>query len=148
MSHKDINTVYSYNHLFARYRFRYTITILDIIYRLVFYLKLSSTLYVCPYLTGNNTLCLRYEPKRLMLYICLWRWYINITITILDIIHRLVFYLKYNVSETEFCLRLEVVRTVVRTQLGAIDEASPCHRTGSKTSGQRQNPVSKTSYFK
>jgi hypothetical protein len=26
----------------------------------------------------------------------LWRWYINITITILDIIHRPVFYLKLN----------------------------------------------------
>jgi hypothetical protein len=26
----------------------------------------------------------------------LWRWYINITITILDIIHRPVFYLKHN----------------------------------------------------
>jgi hypothetical protein len=25
----------------------------------------------------------------------LWRWYINITITILDIIHRPVFYLKH-----------------------------------------------------
>jgi hypothetical protein len=28
----------------------------------------------------------------------LWRWYINITITILDIIHRPVFYLKHDVS--------------------------------------------------
>jgi hypothetical protein len=27
----------------------------------------------------------------------------SITITILDIIHRPVFYLKYNVSETEYC---------------------------------------------
>jgi hypothetical protein len=26
----------------------------------------------------------------------LWRWYINITVTILDIIHRPVFYLKLN----------------------------------------------------
>jgi hypothetical protein len=26
----------------------------------------------------------------------LWRWYINITITILEIIHRPVFYLKLN----------------------------------------------------
>jgi hypothetical protein len=72
-----------------------TITILDIIHRLVFYLKLSSTLQVSPYLTGN-TLHLRYEPSNLMLSIGLWRWYINITITILDIIHRPVFYLKLN----------------------------------------------------
>jgi hypothetical protein len=32
--------------------------------------------------------------------------YINITITILDIIHRDVFYLKHDVSETGLCLRL------------------------------------------
>jgi hypothetical protein len=72
-----------------------TITILDIIHRPVFYLKLSSTLYVCSYLTGN-TLSLPYEPSRLMLSIGLWRCYINITITVLDIIHRPVFYLKLN----------------------------------------------------
>jgi hypothetical protein len=30
-----------------------------------------------------------------------------IAITILDIIHRSVFYLKHNVSETGFCLRLQ-----------------------------------------
>jgi hypothetical protein len=39
-----------------------------------------------------------------MLSVGLWRWYINITITILDFIKRLVFYLKHGVSETEFCL--------------------------------------------
>jgi hypothetical protein len=33
-------------------------------------------------------LCLRYEPNRLMLSICLWRCYINITITVLGIILR------------------------------------------------------------
>jgi hypothetical protein len=33
-------------------------------------------------------------------------WYINITVTILDIIHRPVFYLNLNISEAEFCLRL------------------------------------------
>jgi hypothetical protein len=70
-----------------------TITILDIIHRPVFYLKLNSTLYVCPYLTGN-ILRLRYEPYGLMLSIGLWRWYINISLTILDVIHRPVFYLK------------------------------------------------------
>jgi hypothetical protein len=31
-----------------------------------------------------------------MLYIGLWRWYSNITITIVEIIHRPVFYLKLN----------------------------------------------------
>jgi hypothetical protein len=70
-----------------------TITILDIIHHPVFYLKLNSTLYACRYLTGN-TLRLRYESNRLMLSIGLWRWYINITITILDIIPRSVLYLK------------------------------------------------------
>jgi hypothetical protein len=69
------------------------ITILDILRRPVFYLKLNSTLQVCPYPTGN-TLRLRYEPNRLMLSIGLWRWYVNITIRILDIIHGPVFYLK------------------------------------------------------
>jgi hypothetical protein len=78
-----------------RWYINVTITILDIIHRPVFYLKLNSTLYVCPYLTGN-TLRLRYESNRLMLSIGLWRWYINITITILDIIHRHIFYLKLN----------------------------------------------------
>jgi hypothetical protein len=38
----------------------------------------------------------RYESNRLMLSIGLWQWYINITITILDIIHRPDFYLKLN----------------------------------------------------
>jgi hypothetical protein len=41
-------------------------------------------------------------------FIGLWRWYINITITILEFIHRPVFYLKHKVSETEFCFRLQV----------------------------------------
>jgi hypothetical protein len=72
-----------------------TITILDIMHRPVFYLKLNSTLYVCPYHT-RNTLRLRYEPNRLMLSIGLWRWYINTTITILDIMHRPVYHLKLN----------------------------------------------------
>jgi hypothetical protein len=76
-----------------RWYINITITILDIIHRPVFYLKLNSTLYVCLYLTGNMLL-LRYESNRLMLSIGLWRWYINITITILDIVHRPVFYLK------------------------------------------------------
>jgi hypothetical protein len=60
-----------------------------------------------------------------MLSIGLWRWYINITITILDITHRHVFYLKYDVSETEFCLQLQV-ETI---QLGPIDRASLISKT-------------------
>jgi hypothetical protein len=40
------------------------------------------------------------------------------TISILDIIHRTVFYLKHDVSETAFCLRIQVEPT----QLG---QASP-----------------------
>jgi hypothetical protein len=44
------------------------ITILDIIHRPVFYLKLASILQVCPYLTGN-TLCLHYKSNRLLLSI-------------------------------------------------------------------------------
>jgi hypothetical protein len=67
----------------------------------------------------------------------LWRWYINITITILDIIHRPVFSLKYNVSETGFFLRLEVEPS----QMGLSDElvsvprdrANLCLRTPATT---------------
>jgi hypothetical protein len=58
-----------------------------------FYLKLNTNLQLCPYLIGN-TLRLRYELNRLMLSIGVWRWYINITITIVGIIHRSVFYLN------------------------------------------------------
>jgi hypothetical protein len=78
-----------------------TITILDINHRPVFYLKLSSTLYGFPYLTGN-TLRLRYEPNRLMLSIGSCRCYINITTTILDIIHRLAFFFKTQLNSIGF----------------------------------------------
>jgi hypothetical protein len=54
-----------------------------------------------------------------MLSIGLWRLYINITITILDIIHRPVFHLKHNVLNNEFCLRLQVEPT----KSGAMDRA-------------------------
>jgi hypothetical protein len=50
-----------------------------------------------------------------MLSIGSWRWYISITI--LDASHRPVFYLKQNVSDTGFCLRLEVELT----QFGPLD---------------------------
>jgi hypothetical protein len=55
-----------------------------------------------------------------MLSIGLWRWYINITVTIVDIILRPVFYLKHYVSQTGFCLRLQVEPT----QLVPKDRAS------------------------
>jgi hypothetical protein len=42
----------------------------------------------------------------------------------MDIIHCPVFYLKHDVSETEFCLRLHVEYT----QLGPTDRASICLR--------------------
>jgi hypothetical protein len=87
-----------------RWYINITITILDIIHRPEFYLKLNSTLYVSPYLT-RSIVRLRYEPNRLMLSIGLWRWYINITIAILHVIHRPVFYLIRNISETWYCLR-------------------------------------------
>jgi hypothetical protein len=50
--------------------------------------------------------CLPYEPNRLMLSIGLWPWYINVTVSILDIIHRPLFYFKHDVSETVPALRL------------------------------------------
>jgi hypothetical protein len=42
----------------------------------------------------------------------------NITITILDIIHRLVFYLKQDVSKTGFWVHLEVKSS----QVGPVEE--------------------------
>jgi hypothetical protein len=42
-----------------------------------------------------------------MLSIGLWRWYINLTVTIVDIIHGPVFYFKHNVLETGICLQVE-----------------------------------------
>jgi hypothetical protein len=64
-----------------------------------------------------------------MLSIGLWRRYINITIRILDIIHRPVLYLKHDVSETGFCLRLQVEIT----QVGPIERASLCLCAGTQT---------------
>jgi hypothetical protein len=54
-----------------------------------------------------------------MLSIGLWKWYINVTNNILDIIHRPVCYLKQDVSETGLCPGLQVEAT----QLGPIDRA-------------------------
>jgi hypothetical protein len=55
-----------------------------------------------------------------------WRWYNNITITILDIIYRSVSYLKHSVSGTEFCFR---------HQLDQMDEA----RLSPNSWNQRRN---------
>jgi hypothetical protein len=41
-----------------------------------------------------------------MLSIGLWQWHIDITIKILGIIYSPVIYLKHDVSEIRFCLRL------------------------------------------
>jgi hypothetical protein len=48
----------------------------------------------------------------------------KITITILDIMHRPVFHLKYDISETGFCFCL----LVEPTQLDPIDRVSPSFR--------------------
>jgi hypothetical protein len=52
---------------------------------------------------------------------CLWRWYVNTIIVFLDIIYCPVFYLKCNILETGFYLRLQAKPT----QLGSIDRGSP-----------------------
>jgi hypothetical protein len=54
----------------------------------------------------------------------------------LDIIHRPVLYKTYNVSETGFCLRLQVEPI----QLGPIDRASPCLRTPAPTQDRIYKP--------
>jgi hypothetical protein len=53
----------------------------------------------------------------------------NTTTIIVDIIHLSVLYLKHNISETGFCLFLQVVLT----QFDPIDKESPCLG--------KQNPV-------
>jgi hypothetical protein len=58
-----------------------------------------------------------------MLFIGLWWWYINITITVLDIIHPPVLYLKHNDSETGFCSCFQVEPT----QLGPKDRVLWLH---------------------
>jgi hypothetical protein len=44
----------------------------------------------------------------------LWRWYFSTNVMFLDIIHRPVYISKHNVSETGFCLRLQV-KSEIRT---------------------------------
>jgi hypothetical protein len=65
-----------------------------------------------------------------MLSTGLWRWYINLATTILDIIQRSVLYLKHNVSETGFWLRLRI--EVVPIQISSL-----CLRTFVVLSGVR-----------
>jgi hypothetical protein len=78
----------------------------------------------CVSLSFIYALCLCYEPKRLMQQAGV-RWcYINITIAILNIIHRPVFYVKYGVSETGFCLCLQVEPIDLRP----IERATLCLR--------------------
>jgi hypothetical protein len=56
---------------------------------------------------------LTFSSLALIRSIGLWFWYMNITITILDIIHHWVFYLKHNVSEIGPCPCLQVGSTWV-----------------------------------
>jgi hypothetical protein len=50
--------------------------------------------------------------------------HISLTVTILNIIHRPVFYLKHSVSDIGFCIRLQVDPN----QLVPTDRSSLCHR--------------------
>jgi hypothetical protein len=82
-----------------------------------------------------------------ILLIGLWQWYINIAITILDIIYHPVFYLKQDVSTNWFYLLLQMQST----QLGPIDTDTLSLCIGLKgagcTGGQSQNPVDETTCF-
>jgi hypothetical protein len=68
----------------------------------------------------ENALRLRYGPNRLMLSIGLWRWYINITVTILDIIHCSVFYLKLNSISLSVPHRKHITSPLRAQQVNAI----------------------------
>jgi hypothetical protein len=72
---------------------------------LLFKTKLRRFVRSSQVLTGSIS---PLRAQQVNVIVGLWRWYINITITILDIIHRPVFYLKHDVSETGFYLRLKV----------------------------------------
>jgi hypothetical protein len=85
---------------FWRWYINITVTALDIIHRYVLYIKQT----IDHVRTRQEAHCLRYELNKLMRSVVLWWWYINITIIILDTIHRCVFCLKHDVSEPEFCL--------------------------------------------
>jgi hypothetical protein len=64
-----------------------------------------------------------------MLSIGLWRWYINATITILDIIHCPVFFFKQDASKTGLCLHLQAEPT----EVGPLDRVPLCLRTPATT---------------
>jgi hypothetical protein len=55
---------------------------------------------------------------------------LSITLKILEIIHRPVFYLKLDVMETGFCLRIQVEPV----QMGPVNRANICFRTQATTS--------------
>jgi hypothetical protein len=74
----------------------------------------------------------------------LWRWYINTTITILDIIHRPIFYLKH-VSETGFCLLLSWAQSTELVPLSGLAMSIGPNWVGI-TWRRRQNPVSETCF--
>jgi hypothetical protein len=86
---------------------------------------------------------LKPQSNRIRTLIGLYYSYINITITILDISHSPVYYLKLNVSETGFC----PLAQMEHIQLGPIDRSS-LSLSVSGPGGQRQDPVSETSCFK
>jgi hypothetical protein len=102
-----------------RWYINITITILDIIHRPVFYLKLNSTLLglSVPHRKHITSQLRARQVNTVYRFVT-----INVTTINLDTIHRPVFYLKHDISDTGFCLRLQVVPT----QLGKIDRASPC----------------------
>jgi hypothetical protein len=80
-----------------------TATILDIIHRSAFYLKHRMDNYrtsqEAHYVSAT-------EPNPLMRSIGLWQWYINIPITILNIIHCPVFYLKQKMDNVRTALEI------------------------------------------
>jgi hypothetical protein len=55
-----------------------------------------------------------------MLSIGLCQWYVNVTITILDIIHSPVFYLKDDVSEAGFWIMIRTFTVKVILLSGAV----------------------------
>jgi hypothetical protein len=82
-----------------------TITVLDIIHRSVFYSKHALD----NFRTSQEThYFYTTSAAGLMRSIALWWCYVNITITIMGVIHRPVCYLKHYVSKTGLCLCLQI----------------------------------------
>jgi hypothetical protein len=63
-------------------------------------IKLTVACYELHHFLKNVDIRLEWVKEEQIRFIDLWRWYVNITITILDITHSHVLYLKYNVSVT------------------------------------------------